>query len=115
VQIHGELRLVGAREAIRVRVRSCSTAKEPAMSALFRTDRTRITEAPAPASESPAGSALPSLYLTDGVFLYRFIGTTPHGMGEMVELEDCYTLYTTLVPLGDLRARRLRVVIPAEQ
>jgi len=34
-------------------------------------------------------------------------------MGEMVGLEDCRSLDVTWVPIGQLRARRLRTVIPA--
>ncbi|HUO69459.1 MAG TPA: hypothetical protein VMU39_01675 [Solirubrobacteraceae bacterium] len=55
----------------------------------------------------------PSLYLTDGVSLYRFLGAAAGGFGEMVELEDCSSLAVTVVPIGDLRARRMRVVTPA--
>jgi hypothetical protein len=54
-----------------------------------------------------------SLYLTDGDSLYRFLGAAAGGLGEMVELEDCLSLVVTVVPIGDLRARRLRVVTPA--
>ena len=54
----------------------------------------------------------PSLYLTDGITLYRFLGAAASGMGEMVELEECRSLTVTVVPIGDLRARRLRVVKP---
>ncbi len=54
-----------------------------------------------------------SLYLTDGVALYRFLGAAASGMGEMVELEECRSLAVAVVPIGDLRARRLRVVTPA--
>ena len=53
-----------------------------------------------------------SFYLTDGVSLYRFLGAAAGGLGEMVELEDCLSLAVTVVPIGDLRARRLRVVTP---
>jgi hypothetical protein len=66
--------------------------------------------APAPTTEQ---AAEPSLYLTDGVSLYRFIGAAAGGFGEMVELEDCSSLAVTVVPIGDLRARRMRVVTPA--
>jgi len=50
-------------------------------------------------------------YLTDGLILYRCIGTLASGMGEMVELEDCRSLELTWLPIGQLRY--LRVVIPA--
>ena len=51
-------------------------------------------------------------YLTDGVFLYSVVGVLVTGFGEMVDLEDCYGLDVVRVPVGDLLARRLRVVIP---
>jgi hypothetical protein len=47
------------------------------------------------------------VYLTDEVFLYRVAGV---GAGT-VELEDCYRLDLVRVPLLDVRARGLRVVI----
>jgi hypothetical protein len=53
------------------------------------------------------------IYLTNEVFLYRIIGMAADQPGEIVELEDCYTLSVALVPLRDLSARRLRVVMPA--
>ncbi len=52
-------------------------------------------------------------YLTDGVNLYRFVGEIPGALGEMVGLENCRSLDVTLVPIGELRTRRLRAVIPA--
>ena len=59
-------------------------------------------------AEDDAGS-----YLTDGVNLYRVLGAIPSGMGEMVGLENCRTLDVALVPVGELRARRMRVVVPS--
>ncbi len=86
------------------------------MSILSRTGGGGPTRA---AEGSPATVAEPaeerSLYLTDGVSLYRFLGSAAGGMGEMVELEDCLSLAVTVVPIGDLRARRLRVVTPAAE
>ena len=52
------------------------------------------------------------LYLTNEVFLYRVVGVVARGVDALVELEDCYGLDVVRVPLGDLRARRLRVVTP---
>ena len=52
------------------------------------------------------------MYLTDEVFLYRVVGLVASGVGEMVELEDCYWLDVVRVPVRDIRARRLRVVRP---
>ena len=54
-----------------------------------------------------------SVYLTDEVFLYRVVGLAANGVGQMVELEDCYRLDVVRVPVRDLRARRLRAVTPA--
>jgi hypothetical protein len=51
------------------------------------------------------------VYLTNEVFLYRVVGV---GAGT-IELEDCYRLDSVRVALDDVRARRLRVVIPAGQ
>ncbi len=53
-----------------------------------------------------------SRYLTDGVNLYRCVGEMPSGMGQMVALENCRSLDVTLLPVGEVRSRRLRVVIP---
>jgi hypothetical protein len=51
-------------------------------------------------------------YLTDGVNLYRFLGAIASGMGEMVGVENCRSLDVMLVPIGELRARRMRGVVP---
>lgn len=53
-------------------------------------------------------------YLTDGVNLYRFLGAMASGMGEMVGLENCRSLDVMLVPIGELRARRMRTVVPVD-
>ena len=50
------------------------------------------------------------LYLTNEVFLYRVVGVAACDTGEMVDLEDCYSLDIVRVPIHQLRARRLRVV-----
>jgi hypothetical protein len=56
-----------------------------------------------PALETPA------VYLTDGVFLFRVAGEAD----GIVELEDCYRLDLVRVPVTAVRARGLRVVMPA--
>jgi len=56
-----------------------------------------------------AASATGGVYLTDGVFLFRVAGEAD----GIVELEDCYRLDRVLVPMPALRARRLRIVMPA--
>jgi len=58
---------------------------------------------------SPAPDG-PGLYLTNEVFLYRVIGVAASDTGDMVDLEDCYSLDVVRVPVDTLRARRLRVV-----
>jgi hypothetical protein len=52
------------------------------------------------------------VYLTNDVFLYRVVGLTGSGVNDVIELEDCYGLDVVRVPLRDLRAHRLRPVIP---
>ena len=54
----------------------------------------------------------PSPYLTDGVNLYRYLGTIPSSMGQMIGLENCHSLDLTLWPVAELRALRLRGVTP---
>ena len=51
----------------------------------------------------------PSRYLTDGFSLYRFVGE----IGQLLALEDCWTLEVVLLAIGDLRTLRLRAVVPA--
>ncbi len=53
-------------------------------------------------------------YLTDGVDLYRSLGVIAGGMGQMVGLENCRSLDVVLLPIGELRTRGLRAVIPAD-
>ena len=52
-------------------------------------------------------------YLTDEVNLYRYLGTIGSARGNMVGLENCYSLDVTLWPVGDVHARNLRGVTPA--
>jgi len=58
-------------------------------------------------------AGLESRYLTDGINLYRCLGRIGSGRGEMIGLEDCSSLELMLLPMRELRARRLRAVIPA--
>ena len=83
------------------------------MSTLYRADDSLLVRNPAPAGVTAEQADGESLYLTDEVFLYRVVGIAASGMGEMVELEDCYSLNVVSVPIGDVRARRLRVVSAA--
>jgi hypothetical protein len=50
------------------------------------------------------------LYLTNEVFLYRVLGIARTEAGEIVELEDCYSLDVARVPIDEFKASRLRVV-----
>jgi hypothetical protein len=52
-------------------------------------------------------------YLTDGVDLFRSLGAIAGGMGQMVGLENCRSLDVMLLPIGEVRARGLRAVVPA--
>jgi hypothetical protein len=73
--------------------------------------RTRhATHGPRPAGTISRPTAPAGAYLTDGVFLFRVVDLVASGVGEMVDLEDCYWLDVVRVPLTDLRARQLRVV-----
>ncbi len=83
------------------------------MSAVFRADKRRAIDGPAPAGAISGQTARAGAYLTDEVFLYRVVGPVASVVDELVELEDCYSLDVVRVPLKDLRARRLRVVTPA--
>ncbi len=53
------------------------------------------------------------MYLTDEVFLYRVVGLVAGEGDRLVELEDCFRLDVARVPVTALRARGLRVVVPA--
>ena len=52
-------------------------------------------------------------YLTDGVDLYRFVGTVAGRLGQMIGLENCRSLELMLLPVDELRQRKLRAVTPA--
>lgn len=49
-------------------------------------------------------------YLTDGVELYRFLGTVARGPRAMLGMENCRTFEILLVPVADLRRGRMRTV-----
>lgn len=83
------------------------------MSTRHRADNRRTADSPLPAGAIPGHADGAGVYLTDEVFLYRVVGLAAGGVGEMVEIEDCYWLDVVCVPVRDLRARRLRVVMPA--
>jgi hypothetical protein len=52
----------------------------------------------------------PGVYLTDGAFLLRLVGSVAGGRDDVVALEDCYSLDVVRVSVKDLRERRLRLV-----
>jgi hypothetical protein len=49
-------------------------------------------------------------YLTDGVNLYRFMGSMVSRAGEIVGIENCWSLDIMLVPADELHSRSLRPV-----
>jgi len=55
----------------------------------------------------------PCRYLTDGVNLYRYVGTIPGLVGRMVGLENCHSLDLVLWPIAELHTLRLRSVTQA--
>ncbi len=79
------------------------------MSSAGRSASLRLTES----GVITADASEPSRYLTDGVNLYRCVGTIPSSMGHLIGLEDCRSLDVTLWPAGELSARQLRPVTPA--
>ena len=83
------------------------------MSMLYRADNRNTSDGPVPAGSIAGHNDEAGVYLTDDVFLYRVLGLVTSGGDEMVELEDCYWLDVVAVPVRELRARRLRVVMPA--
>jgi hypothetical protein len=58
-------------------------------------------------------AGMPCRYLTDGVNLYRYVGTIPGSMGRMIGLENCHSLDLILWPIAELHTLRLRSVTPA--
>ena len=85
------------------------------MSALIGADKPGAADRPAQAATIAVDTARAGVYLTDEIFLYRIAGLASSGLGEMVELEDCYGLDVVTAPLRDVAARRLRVVTPAQR
>jgi hypothetical protein len=83
------------------------------MSILFRAESTGLSQAAADAGTVADRSGQAGRYLTDGADLYRSLGAIAGGMGQMIGLENCRSLDVMLLPIGELRARRLRAVIPA--
>jgi hypothetical protein len=84
------------------------------MSTLYRAADCRTANGLAPAGADAGHIGDASMYLTDEVFLYRVVGAVASAVDEIVELEDCYLLDVVPVAVQDLRARRLRLVTPAQ-
>ena len=82
------------------------------MSTLFRARSGDVPKLPTSGATIADSTGRTSRYLTDGVILYRFLGTVASGMGQMVGLEDCRSLDVTWLPVGEPHSRRLRAVIP---
>ena len=83
------------------------------MSFLSRAARSGTPSAPPDTGARCYDADQPGRYLADGINLYRHVGATLSGMGQMVFFEDCRTL-DVLLPIGELYARRLRPLIPSE-
>lgn len=83
------------------------------MSARYRAADCGNADGPAPGGADPRRTDEAGEYLTDEVFLYRVVGVVASAVDETVELEDCYWLDVVCVTVRELRARRLRVVMPA--
>jgi hypothetical protein len=56
-----------------------------------------------------------SRYLTDGLNLFRYLGTGRSPMGVIVKLEDCRSMDIMLIPVGRLRAGTWRTVQPSAE
>jgi hypothetical protein len=54
-------------------------------------------------------------YVTDRTNLYRYPVAIPSDSGELVAPENCVTLKAVLFSLDDVRALRVRSVVPVER
>jgi hypothetical protein len=82
------------------------------MSTLFGVRGSRSPNLARVADTAAGDQGRPGRYLTDGLVLYRYIGTVVSGLGEMVELEDCRSLELTWLPIGELRYLRAVIAAP---
>jgi len=81
------------------------------MSTLYRPDH-RAAHRRMPAATIAEQTTEAGVYLTDETFLYRIVSSALSEAGEIIDLEDCYSLDVVRVPANDLRAGQLRVVTP---
>jgi hypothetical protein len=84
------------------------------MSIITRTPNSSPPQADADTATIADHAGRRGRYLTDGVDLYRYLGTVSSRSGRMVGLEDCRSLDVLLLSVRELRRRRMRAVIPAE-
>jgi hypothetical protein len=80
------------------------------MWALFRSRRGRSRRPAVLNDPIVDGDDRVSDYVTDGVNLYRFIGSIAGRDGELVGIENCASLQIMLVPRHELRRGRFRAV-----
>jgi len=83
------------------------------MSTVSRGDHSRTAHPALDTYVAAADADGTGLYLTNEVFLYRVVGVAATDMGDMVEVEDCYSLDVVRIPIDRLRVGRLRVVTAA--
>jgi len=83
------------------------------MALLSRTTTSRGTDAVDTGRLVVDDNGRTSRYLTDGLNLFRYLGTGRSPMGVIVKLEDCRTMDIMLIPAGQLRAGTWRAVRPA--
>ena len=80
------------------------------MSRRTRAESTAAAPTAPKASDSPQASGRTVRYLTDGVHLYRFLGSLATRAGGMIGIENCRSLDIMLVPADDLDQGHLRAV-----
>ncbi len=80
------------------------------MLALFRSGRSGSASANTKREVLFGRDGRISRYLTDGVHLYRFLGSVASRAGELVGVENCWSLDIMLVPVDELQRRHFRAV-----
>ena len=96
-------------------MRSLHTTSGPPMASWFRI-RSADPKDSARTGVNALGQWRPdSAYVTDRTNLYRYPVAIPSGTGELVAPENCVTLKAVLFSLDDVRALRLRSVVPGER